>query len=233
MMIYSKILNIVLVLCVIVLLVANRQETEKSTTNKEVVLEATDYSIGEKVNLGAEPALYPTPTTVVGTTVEGKVNWIAIAHIGHIGTKGLILSSGKSHYSNIGIKKNMTLSVNMVSEAMLVKADYVGLESGAEVDKSSVFEYFIGELQGAPMIKESPITMECKVVDIYETEHHDNFVVEVVNTYANASILKEGENIDFTKVKPVLFEMSGRQYLLTGDVVGNAWKEGEKYIAHE
>ena len=173
----------------------------------------------QKKKISATPALYPTPTTVIGTEVDGKVNWIAIAHIGHIGMKGLILSSGKSHYSNIGIKENMTLSVNMVSEAMLVKADYVGMNSGADVDKSEVFEYFRGDLKGAPMIQESPITMECKVVDIYDTEHHDNFVVEVVNTYANESILNEESNIDFSKVKPLLFEMAGRRYLKPGGVV--------------
>ena len=51
---------------------------------------------------------------------------------------------------------------------MLPEADYVGSVSGASVDKSGVFDYHWGE-NGTPVIDASPLTMECNVVDIYET----------------------------------------------------------------
>ena len=38
--------------------------------------------MAKKVNLGSRLALYPTPVTVIGTDVNGKVNWLEISHIG-------------------------------------------------------------------------------------------------------------------------------------------------------
>ncbi len=233
---YSYILNIILSLVIILLLGSKVAETIKAPQQEsetEVVessnYEFIDYSKSTKKKIAASTEVHPIPTTVVGTEVDGKINWIAIAHIGHIGRGNLIISSGKSHYSNIGIKKNMTLSVNIVSESMLVAADYVGLVSGAKVDKSKVFTPFYGSLKGAPMIQESPLTMECRVVDIYDTEHHDNFILEVVSTYADPSILDENDKVDYMKFKPILFEMPHRRYFKTGEYVGKAWGEGKNH----
>jgi flavin reductase (DIM6/NTAB) family NADH-FMN oxidoreductase RutF len=72
-----------------------------------------------KKDIGSVIALYPTPTTVVGTVVEGKVNWMNIAHIGIIGLDSIMINSRKSHYTNQGIKENRTLSVNLVNEICL------------------------------------------------------------------------------------------------------------------
>lgn len=181
-----------------------------------------------KRNIGAVLGLYPTPVTIVGTVIKGKVNWINIAHIGIIGVDKILLSMGKVHYSNQGLKENKTASINLVNEEMLVKADYVGIVSGKNVDKSEVFEYSTGELIGAPLIKKAPIAMECKVVDIYETETHDNFIVKPINTYVDDEVVSKDGKIDYEKVKPILFEMPNRQYLSAGKVVGKCWSIGNE-----
>ena len=59
------------------------------------------------------------------------------------------------------------VSVNLIDEQLLSKADYVGSVSGKTVDKSNVFDEEIGET-GVPMIKDSPLTMECIVENNYE-----------------------------------------------------------------
>ena len=123
----------------------------------------------EKKNIGKLLALYPKPMTVVGAEVDGKVNWLVVGHTGIIGHDRILVSMSKSHYTNQGIRKSKKLSINLVSRKMLPKADYVGSASGASVDKSNVFEYHWGE-NGTPVIDASPLTMECDVVDIYETE---------------------------------------------------------------
>ena len=99
-----------------------------------------------KKDIGSVVALYPTPTTVVGAIVDGKVNWLNIAHIGIVGLDAVMISSNKSHFTNWGIKENRKLSINLVSEEMLKAADYVGLVSGISTDKSDVFKYHMGEL---------------------------------------------------------------------------------------
>ncbi len=187
--------------------------TEKGETNHSNIMET------EKQNIGNLLALYPKPMTVVGAEVEGKVNWLVVGHTGIIGHDRILLSMSKSHYTNQGIRKSKKLSVSLVSREMLPKADYVGSVSGASVDKSEVFEYHIGE-NGTPVIDISPLTMECNVVDIYETDGFDNFICSVVNTYVSPDVLGDNGKPDYIRLKPVLFDFPTYSYLATGEVIG-------------
>ena len=189
-----------------------------STAVKENTTQSDIMETNTK-NLGNLLALYPKPMTVVGAEVEGKVNWLVVGHTGVIGHDRILVSMSKSHYTNQGIKKSKRLSVNLVSREMLPKADYVGSVSGATVDKSEVFAYHIGE-NDTPVIDASPLTMECEVVDIYETDGFDNFICAIVNTYAASDVLDSDGKLDYTKLKPVLFEFPTYSYLATGEIIG-------------
>ena len=100
-------------------------------------------------NIGSKLALYPMPLLVIGTMVDGKPNWILVGHSGIIGHDRVMVSLVKTHYTNKGIKDTKTLSINIVSEEMLKKADYVGSVSGNKQDKSDVDEH-----HKSPMMKE-------------------------------------------------------------------------------
>lgn len=178
-------------------------------------------------NIGSVLGLYPSPLVVVGAMVDGKPNWVLVGHLGIMGHDRLMVSLAKPHYTNKGIKETGVLSVNIVDESMLKKADYVGCVSGGKTDKSMVFEYETGEA-GAPVISKSPLTMECTVADIYDTDGFDNFILKIDNTYAEESVLNENGKIDYHVLKPVLFEMPTYEYLRTGDVIGNCMKIGKE-----
>ena len=174
--------------------------------------------------------LYPTPTTIVGAIVEGKVNFITIAHIGivnHAKPYLISLSLAKPHHTNAGIKENKTFSVNIPNEDLVVATDYVGIVSGKKTDKSGVFEVFYGNLENAPMITECPINMECTLYDVYDTPTHDLFIGEIVETYADDAVLKDNK-VDLELVKPLLFDMSSIKYWSLGDAVANCWSIGKK-----
>ncbi len=111
----------------------------------------------------------------------------------------------------------------------MVKADYVGIMSGKSTDKSEVFEHFSGELENAPLIKDAPIAMECRVMDIYGTEPHDNFIVTPINTFVQEEFLSDDGNIDYGKAKPLLFEMPNRQYFSIDKPIGKCWSIGNEY----
>lgn len=185
----------------------------------EVRTHKSDIMETEKQNIGSVIALYPKPMTVIGAEVDGKVNWLVVGHTGIIGHDRVLVSMSKSHYTNQGIRKSKKLSVNLVSREMLPKADYVGSVSGASVDKSGVFEYHWGE-NGTPVIDASPLTMECDVVDVYETEGFDNFICSIANTYAAPDVLGKDGKLDYTRLKPVLFEFPTYSYLATGEIIG-------------
>ncbi|MDE7395246.1 MAG: flavin reductase family protein [Clostridiales bacterium] len=176
-------------------------------------------------NLGSVLALYPTPLVVVGTFSDGKPTWTLVGHLGIM--DHIMVSLAKPHYINAGIIENKVLSVNIVDEALLERADYVGCVSGRQTDKSEVFPYVVGE-KGAPVITDAPLSMECVVEDNYETKGFDNFILTIANTYADQKVLNENGKIDYGKLKPVLFEMPTYQYLKTGEFLGACKSLGKK-----
>jgi flavin reductase (DIM6/NTAB) family NADH-FMN oxidoreductase RutF len=96
-----------------------------------------------KKKLDGINVLYPTPTVLVGAMVDGKPNFITIAHIGivnHARPYLISLSMAKVHYTNPGIRKNKAFSVNIPSENLVVETDYAGLVSGKKTDKSDLFD---------------------------------------------------------------------------------------------
>jgi flavin reductase (DIM6/NTAB) family NADH-FMN oxidoreductase RutF len=181
-----------------------------------------------KKNIGSLNVLYPTPTVLVGTEVNGKINYIAIAHIGIIDHNTISLSMGKNHFSNIGIRENKTLSINIPSEEMVIETDFMGIASGFKTDKSKVFESFYGEVKGAPMIKNVPLSMECEVVDILDHPTHDIFLVKSINTYCEEDYLTNGK-VDISKIKPILFDMRQGKYWGIGKEIGDCWSIGRNY----
>lgn len=182
-----------------------------------------------KQNIGKKLALYPTPATVVGTVGEdGKVNWMLVANIGIVSLSKILLSVHSSHHSVKAIDEQHKLSVNIIDETFVAAADYTGTVSGAKVDKSDIFPYHIGEA-GMPVIEQSPLVMECEVVDTYEIDGFKNYICNILNTYVEEDMLDEKGKLDYTKLKPVLFEVPTYKYLRTGDIIGDCVKMGKAY----
>ena len=172
-----------------------------------------------KKNIGSRLALYPMPATVIGAMNGDKPTWTLVAHVGIIGHDRILISLAKPHFINGIIKKTNKLSVNLVCEEMLPKADAAGSVSGAQEDKSTLFEYSLGEA-GTPVIDQAPLTMECTVADVYATDGFESFICTIDTTYVSEENLDDTGRIDYWALKPVLFEFPGYQYLRTGDVIG-------------
>ena len=172
-----------------------------------------------KKNLGSLLALYPTPVTVVGTMNGENPTWTLVAHVGIIGHDRVLVSLAAPHFINHCIKETKKLSINLVSEDLLPLADYCGSVSGAQEDKSKLFDYTMGDA-GTPIIEKAPVTMECSVVDVYNTPNFESFICTIDNTYVEEKHLDDAGKINYLTLKPVLFEFPTYQYLRTGTVIG-------------
>ena len=204
--------------CMLALIFASACKSDNTSQLKD-----KETMITEKKNIGNKLALYPMPVTVVGAEVNGKVNWLLVAHVGIIGHDRILVSMSDKHYTNQGIIASKKLSVNLVDRTMLHKADYVGSVSGANTDKSHEFSFHWGE-NGSPVIDASPLVMECNVVDIYKSDGFDNFICSIANTYAAPEVLNDKGKLDYTRLKPVLFEFPTYSYIATGEVIGKCLK---------
>lgn len=136
-----------------------------------------------KKNIGAQLALYPAPVIVVGAIVNDKPTWTLVAHAGTMAHSHLMVSLVHAHYINQEIIESKKLSVNIVDEAWLKEADRMGVISGNKEDKSESFAYTIGE-NGALLIDDAKVSIECEVDGNYELENFDNYVCKIVATYA-------------------------------------------------
>ena len=180
-----------------------------------------------KKNMGNLLALYPTPLVVVGAMVDGKPNWLLVGHLGIIGHDHVMVSLASAHYTNKGIKASKKLSINIVDEALLPRADRSGCISGVKEDNSTMFDYVLDDA-GVPMIQQAPVTMACSVEDVYNTKGFESFICTIDATYAEESVLNETGKIDYRALKPVLFEMPTYEYLCTGDVIGKCMSIGKE-----
>ena len=187
--------------------------------------------------------LFPTPTVLIGANVNGKANFNAIGWVSGLefGPPLISISSNQQHHNNVGIKENQTFSVNTPSTEMVEITDYCGIMSGRKEDKSEIFDVFYGDLKTAPMIREAPLNLECKVIHIVDTNKiapffanakngHDIFIGEVVQAYAEEKFLTNGVP-DIEKINPLVLSMSRGQYRYykIGEELGTAWNIGFNY----
>ena len=98
--------------------------------------------------------------------------------------------------------------------------------SGKKTDKAALFDVFYGELKTAPMIRQCRVNMELKLHEVLDLPTHDIFIGELVQTYADESVLTE-DKIDIDKLKPLLFDMASKKYRSIGSVIGACWSAGK------
>ncbi len=180
-----------------------------------------------KTRLGAKNCLYPLPTVLVGADVNGKPNFVTMAHVGIADPGSISIGMFKKHYTNQGILRNQTFSVNIPSSKLIKQTDYCGLVSGEKEDKSKLFKVFYGELKTAPMVEECPLNMECGLTMNIDLGTHDFFIGKVIQTYADGDVL-DGDVVDFGKVDPLLFVMADKGYWGIRGRLGSAWSVGKE-----
>lgn len=182
--------------------------------------------------IGGKNGLYPSLTTIVGAEVNGKPNWLTIAHVGIMNhshgdiPQYLSIGSHSSHHTNIGIRENKEFSINIPSQAMLEITDYVGLVSGGNIDKSDLFQVERGSLKHAPLIANCPVSMELKLHQTVELGPHEIFIGEVVNSYIDEACLTDGKP-DLAKIDPLLFDFMKIDYWSLGQRTGKPWRDGK------
>jgi flavin reductase (DIM6/NTAB) family NADH-FMN oxidoreductase RutF len=168
------------------------------------------------------------PTVIVGSLVDGNPNFVTISYVGIVQHNPPMASVTliNSHYTNHGIKENKTFSINIPDSRLLKKTDFLGMNSGSTIDKASLFDVFYGELKSAPMIMETPLNLECKLVDVIDLKNNNEiFIGEIVESYSSKKYLRRGIP-DLRRLDPILFSINSNSYHKIGRRIGKAWQEG-------
>jgi len=186
--------------------------------------------VKNKIDLGPKVASYPMPVALIGANVKNKANFLVAAWFmaAGISPPKVAVALNKMHYTNQGIKENKVFSVCIPSEEMINATDYCGLVSGSKADKSEVFDVFYGKLKAAPMIKQCPVNMECKLEKVVDNGGHEILVGEIFSTITEEKYLTAGV-IDLKKVKPFMLSLNDRLYFEFGESKAKAWETGNNY----
>lgn len=183
-----------------------------------------------KTKIGATTLIYPMPATLVGADVDGKPNFLAIAWCGVACSQPPMVSVALQprRYTLKGIRQHMAFSVNIPSVDLVKEADYCGIRSGAKVDKVAAcnFRIFYGKVEGAPMIEQCPVNLECRVVQMLELGSHWLIVGRIEETHVSDECLTDGRP-DVEKVRPFVFiPGTPSLYQAFGEVIARAFNVG-------
>ena len=175
---------------------------------------------------------FPTPAWVVGTyDANDKPNAMTAAWASICCSKppaiGVSLRKATYSYGNIITRKAFT--INIPSEAHAKETDYAGMVSGKNTNKfeKTGLTAVKSDLVDAPYVKEFPMVLECKVLDIHEIGLHTQFVGEIMDVKVDESVLDENGLPDIEKVKPFIYASEIRSYYKLGGLIGQAFSIGK------
>jgi flavin reductase (DIM6/NTAB) family NADH-FMN oxidoreductase RutF len=181
-----------------------------------------------KKNIGKNFDIFPMPVVIVGTLTDGKPNFMTAAWVTKLNTDPPLvgISMGHRQHTAKGIQQTRQFSISFPSVDQVVLADYCGLVHGYEEDKAAHIDIFQGSLESAPMVRQCPLTMECRLNQTIELPKDFFFIGEAVNVYATEAILVNGQ-VDVEKLRPFVLTMPGNSYWTLGERLGDAWGIGK------
>ncbi|MEG0073577.1 MAG: flavin reductase family protein [Clostridia bacterium] len=161
--------------------------------------------------------VYPLPAVMVSCGNNEKSNIITIAWTGIINTDPAMtyISMRKSRYSYDIINESKEFVINLTTEDLVKHTDFCGVKSGRDLDKFETLKLTKEKatIVKCPMIKESPISIECKVTEIKELGSHDMFMAEILAVNVDEKYMDSTGAFDMQKCGLIAY-CHGKYYSL-------------------
>ena len=174
--------------------------------------------------------IYPIPAVMVTSGTMEKSNIMTVAWTGIQNTNPAIvyISVRPERYSYNLIKENGEFAINLTTRELAYATDWCGVKSGAKVDKFK--EMHLTKQKGnfvkCPLIEESPVSIECKVIDLKELVSHHMFTAEVLSLDADEKYIDEKGAFDISKCDLIAYANGG--YYELGKKIGKFGYSVEK-----
>jgi flavin reductase (DIM6/NTAB) family NADH-FMN oxidoreductase RutF len=177
--------------------------------------------------------IYPLPAVLIscGSTDE-EYNILTVSWVGTICTDPPMcyISVRPQRHSYPIIAKNREFVINLTNEEMAFATDWCGVRSGKDHQKFAEMKLTPGkskQLQ-APIIQESPLSMECRVKEIIPLGTHDMFIAEIINIQADARFI-DATTGQFKMQEAKLIAYSHGHYYKLGEEIGKfGWSVQKK-----
>lgn len=177
-----------------------------------------------KINWKPGTMIYPLPAIMVtcGSTPETQ-NIITVAWTGTICSDPPMcyISVRKSRHSHAILMQEKEFVINLTTEDLANATDWCGVRSGSNFDKFKEMGLTPGKATKVkcPIIEESPLSIECEIVDVKELGTHDMFIANVVNVIADDKYMSEDGEFRLQDSK--LLAYSHGHYYKMGEQIGH------------
>lgn len=156
---------------------------------------------------------YPIPAVMVSVGDMENSNIITVAWTGVICSEPAMvyISVRPSRHSYEIIKKSKEFVINLTTEELAYKTDWCGVKSGKDVDKFKEMNLTKQEAEfvKCPMIAESPISLECQVVEEKDLGSHTMFIAKVLGVHASEEYIDEKGAFDISKCNLMAYANGG------------------------
>ena len=175
-----------------------------------------------KVTRKSGTFIYPLPAVMVSCGTMEESNIITVAWTGIINTDPAMcyISVRPTRHSYEMIKKTGEFVINLTTKDLAYATDWCGVKTGAKVDKFKEMKLTKEKANfvKCPMIKESPVSVECKVKEIRELGSHHMFVAEILGINAEEKYINENGAFDISKCDLIAY--SNGNYYSLGKKIG-------------
>ena len=145
-----------------------------------------------------------TPILVSCRDSDGRNNALAVVYCCNCSYDPPMVMVGivPSRHSYSIIKKTGVFVVNLVSSSMKETFQYLGSHSGRDEDKLAKLGIPLGDgvKINAPILLDSPVSIECTVVGSLRTGSHEMFAAKVEYVHADANLVDGEGRIDWSAV---------------------------------
>ena len=177
--------------------------------------------------------IYPLPAVLVSCGSElSEYNVLTVAWVGTLCTNPPMcyISVRPERYSYPIIQKNMEFVINLTTKDMAYATDWCGVRSGKDYNKFEDMKLTPGKAKvvKAPIIEESPVSIECRVKEIIPLGSHHMFIAEGVNVQADDCYLDKGSGkFELANADPLVYLHGG--YFELGEKIGKfGWSVEKK-----
>ena len=151
-----------------------------------------------------------------------KSNIITVAWTGILNTDPatVYISVRPSRYSYNIIRDQKEFVINLTTKNLVKATDWCGVKTGAKVDKFKEMNLHKEKAKfvRCPMIKESPVSVECKVKEIKKLGSHDMFIAEVLAIHSDENYINDKGAFDISKCDLIAYANGG--YYSLGKKIG-------------
>lgn len=168
--------------------------------------------------------LYPVPAVMVSCgDLTGKKNIITIAWAGTICSDPAMVSISvrPERYSYSMIRDTGEFVINLTTKELAYATDWCGVKSGRDVDKFEAMGLTAAPghvLRYAPVIRESPVNLECRVEDVRELGSHHMFIARIEDVMVSGEYMNENGKFELNSTGLVTY--SHGEYFVLGEKIG-------------